>query len=80
VFMDGRIEIYPDDVWREYEAVTTGQNWPPILDRYDVDVLVLDTSYPAQARLLAEVENSPAWERVFQARTAVVFVRRTPVG
>src|SRR5262249_17230635 len=43
VFMDGRIEIYPDDVWAQYAAVTSGRaNWEELLDRYQVDALVLD--------------------------------------
>jgi hypothetical protein len=76
VFMDGRIEIFPDKVWQEYEAVTTGRDWARILDGYNVDVLVLDSAYPAQAKLLAEVEKSPVWEQVLQARTAWLYCRR----
>jgi hypothetical protein len=76
VFMDGRIEIYPDKVWNEYKAVSTGQDWAKILAAYDVDVLVLDTSYSNQRELLAKVDNSPAWRRVFQGRKAVLYLRR----
>lgn len=76
VFMDGRIEIYPDNVWKEYEAVTIGRDWVPVLDAYQVDALILDTDYPAQTRLLAEVERSPGWTRVFQARSAVLYLRK----
>src|SRR5262249_45281635 len=46
VFMDGRIEIYPDAVWDEYAAVTCGrEGWQAVLDRYGVDCLLLDAGY-----------------------------------
>jgi hypothetical protein len=76
VFMDGRIEIFPDEVWREYAALTRGRaDWQELLDRYDVDYLLLDTS-GYHAELLPQVERSPSWEPVFQAGDAVLFARR----
>jgi hypothetical protein len=75
VFMDGRIEIFPDGVWDQYAAVTKGRaDWEAILDGYHVDCLVLDSSYHTD--LLPQVERSPDWEKTFQAGKAVVFVRR----
>src|SRR5262249_17376941 len=76
VFMDGRIEIFPDEIWREYSALTRGRaDWQELLDRYDVDYLLLDiTGYHAD--LLPQVELSAAWEPVFQAGGGVLFVRR----
>jgi hypothetical protein len=75
VFMDGRIEIFPDDVWAQYSAVTRGRaDWEEILDRYQVDSLLLDSSYHAD--LLPQVERSPDWERAGQSGKAVLFLRR----
>jgi hypothetical protein len=75
VFMDGRIEIFPDDVWDRYAAVTKGRaDWETILDGYHVDCLLLDSSYHAD--LLPQVERSADWEKTFQAGKAVLFVRR----
>src|SRR5262249_52442468 len=77
VFMDGRIEIFPDEVWAQYAAVTSGRaNWAEVLDRYQVDYLLLDTTYHAGTGLLPAVQHAAAWERVFQAGDAVLFVRR----
>ncbi|MCA1685372.1 MAG: hypothetical protein LC745_05200, partial [Planctomycetia bacterium] len=75
VFMDGRIELYPDDVWGEYVAVTRGRaDWQDVLDRYRVDALLLDDDYHGD--LLALVGRSPAWEQSFRAGKAVLFLRR----
>jgi hypothetical protein len=76
VFMDGRIEIYPDSIWAEYAALTLGRaDWQEILDRYGVDYLLLDkTGYHAQ--LLPNVERSPSWTSVFEAGDSILFVRR----
>jgi len=75
VFMDGRIEIFPDPVWEQYAAVTKGRaDWEEILDGYQVDCLLLDTSYHAD--LLPQVERSQRWERVEKAGKAVLFLRK----
>jgi hypothetical protein len=77
VFMDGRIEIFSDRIWDEYDCVTRGRaKWQEILDRYEVDYLLLDkTGY--HAGLLAEVETSPRWQRKMECGDAVLFSRRS---
>jgi hypothetical protein len=77
VFMDGRIEIIPDDVWQQYLCLTFGeQDWQKILDKYRVDYLVLDANYHGEG-LLAQVQRSPAWQRVLEADGGVVLFERT---
>jgi hypothetical protein len=77
IFMDGRIEIYPDDVWEKYSAVTFAEaGWQRVLDEYSVDYLILDAFYHGRTGLLQCVEASPRWQRVCQSRSAVLFVRR----
>lgn len=79
VFMDGRIEIYPDEVWREYATITTGQDgWQAILDRYQVDALVLDADYHRRTGLLSAMEQSTAWRQACTMRGTLVFARRDP--
>jgi hypothetical protein len=76
VFMDGRIEIFSDQVWKEYESVTVGRDgWAKILDDYWVDALILDSDYHARTGLLAKVDAAAEWVRVFQARTALLYLR-----
>jgi len=79
VFMDGRIEIYPDDVWNKYAAVTQGlADWQSILDHYGVDALLLDREYHARTGLLPQVEASSGWKRVLEAGPALLYLRATP--
>jgi hypothetical protein len=76
VFMDGRIEIYPDEVWHKYSDVTFGrERWGAVLDEYQVDYLVLDTEFHGRTGLLERVAQSPHWRRAFASRRAVLFVR-----
>jgi hypothetical protein len=76
VFMDGRIEIFPDTIWREYSALTRGRaDWQELLDHYHVDFLLLDTN-GYHADLLPLVERSPTWEPIYQAGDSVLFARR----
>jgi hypothetical protein len=76
VFMDGRIEIYPDSVWLDYAAITQGHpGWDEILDKYQVDALLLDVHYHSRTGLLPQVEQSRHWRRAFQVGSALVYVR-----
>ena len=79
VFMDGRVEIYPDDVWGQYHAVTWARDdWQAILDGRGVDHLLLDASFHAD--LLPRVEASGGWRRVGAAGPAVLFARTGATG
>jgi hypothetical protein len=75
IFMDGRIEIFPDEVWAHYSAITRGRaDWADILDRYHVEYLLLDRTYHAD--LMPQVERSRDWERSCESGKAVLFLRR----
>jgi hypothetical protein len=77
IFMDGRIEIYPDPVWEDYSTVTCGKpSWDEVLDKYRVDVLLLDADYHARTGLLPRVEKSEQWRCMFQQGTALVYLRQ----
>jgi hypothetical protein len=76
VFMDGRIDAYPDRVWEEYANVSAGRPaWLGILDRYGINYLVLDRAYHAESGLLDVVETSGRWTMAHTAGEAVLFVR-----
>lgn len=77
VFMDGRIEIYPDRVWDDYASVTCGRpGWEHILDDYGVDVLLLDADYHARTGLLPQVEQSGRWRQTMREGPALVYLRQ----
>ena len=78
IFMDGRIEIYPDDVWSKYTAVTYAQpDWDAVLDEYQVEYLILDANLHGRSGLLEKVSQSPRWQHAFASRSAVLFVRKS---
>jgi hypothetical protein len=81
VFMDGRIEIYPDDVWDQYSEVTFGRDrWNNILDDYGVDYLILDADLHGRTGLLDRVAHSSRWQQAFASRRAILFVRKAGNG
>jgi hypothetical protein len=76
IFMDGRIEIFPDEVWEEFSAITRGRaDWEAVLDRYDVDYLLLDEA-GFHHDLLPQVRRSRGWQQVAASGTAVLFQRQ----
>jgi hypothetical protein len=80
VFMDGRIEIFPDEVWAEYAAITRGRaDWEEVLARHGVDCLLLDAG-GYHHDLLPLVERSTGWRRIFRQGDVVLFVRQSPIG
>lgn len=74
VFMDGRIEIFPDPVWQEYEAVNDARHdWQDILDRYRVTHLVLDGRH--HSVLEDQVRKSDRWRPVAISGPATLWAR-----
>jgi hypothetical protein len=79
VFMDGRIEIFPDKVWDDYTAVTTASaDWQAVLDEYAVSYLVLDAEY--NESLIRHVRLSKDWQEVNEVGQVVVFRRAIDAG
>jgi hypothetical protein len=73
VFVDPRIELFPEDVWDDYAQLRIGgYRWREALDRWDVDAVVLDTTaWP----LDAAIREDPAWRPVHDEDGAAVYVR-----
>jgi hypothetical protein len=78
VFMDGRIEIYPDAVWDQYLRLTDGmEGWQKVLDAYGVDYLVLDAEYHGESGLLAQVQQAPDWRPTLRLEGGLALFERT---
>jgi hypothetical protein len=81
VFMDGRIDMYPDDVWEQYNTVTFGRpGWEQILDHYRVDYLILDVDLHGRTGLLERVARSPEWQETYGSRSARLYVRKKHIS
>jgi hypothetical protein len=72
VFIDGRPDMYGDALVREYVQVVTIQSgWHDILDKYEVDLVIIERD-SALATVLGE---SPTWRPAFAGEVEEIFVR-----
>lgn len=75
VFVDGRTDLYDDQVLNEYlEVAHEDQGWNQILDKYRVNFVLIE-----RGSLLSKTLNtSKSWELVYQDDLAVIYVRASP--
>jgi hypothetical protein len=72
VMVDSRIELYGDQVWRDYDRATGAEeDWAEILDRYAVEGVVL----PPEAVLKDDLAQSARWTELIDGPAGSVFVR-----
>ncbi len=73
IFMDGRADVYGDELLQMYVALIGVRDDPQVeLDRYAIDYAV----FPPDTPLADWFDASPAWERVHTDATAAIWVRR----
>jgi hypothetical protein len=71
VAIDSRIEVFPADVWSDYETVTGGRDgWQEVLDRWAVTIVVVPADDDAFAGRLLEA----GWRSVHDDEDGTVFV------
>jgi hypothetical protein len=74
VFVDSRIEVFPEEVWDDHDVVSTGrEGWQRVLDRWGVDVVVLHRF--EQEELIPRIRRDPGWKNVYEDTEGLVFVR-----
>jgi hypothetical protein len=78
VFLDGRIELHPDQVWLDYVEITyPTSRWRSLVDKYAVSYFVLDKT--SQQSLIDDLRSDDAeWRLDYEDDQAVVFSRATP--
>jgi hypothetical protein len=75
VFLDGRIELHPAQVWFDYlDVVFPSAHWRSLLEKYDISYLVL--SRGEEADLVRLIQADSAWQQDYEDSLAVVFSRR----
>jgi hypothetical protein len=74
VFVDTRIDFFPDRVWTDYVSIGTRPDRAlATLDRYAVNLVLWD---PRLSNTLpATLDTSPDWQRVYRDHNSVVFAR-----
>ncbi|HEV8420492.1 MAG TPA: hypothetical protein VGR13_03975 [Actinomycetota bacterium] len=74
VFVDPRIEVFKESVWRDYDAVSAARpSWGRILDRWGIEVVV--ASRRQQGPLIGALHNAPGWRLVYEDGQGSIFVR-----
>jgi hypothetical protein len=73
IFMDGRADVYGDELLKQYVRVIGLDGDPQeVFDRYEIDYAVI----PPDWELAGWFDESPLWERVYTDDTAAIWVRR----
>jgi hypothetical protein len=73
IFMDGRADVYGDELLHMYVDVIGLEGDPQaVFDRYQIDYAV----YPPDLELSRWFDAAPGWERVYRDATAAIWVRR----
>jgi hypothetical protein len=72
VMVDSRIELFPSTVWRDYSrAIRAEGGWERILDRYEIQGVVLPPGEPLGVALA----QAPEWTLGAQIPSGSIFVR-----
>jgi hypothetical protein len=73
VFVDSRIEIVPEDIWRDYGQVGfAGASWRDVLDKWDVQAIVASKDW----KLLPKLEEpGSGWREVYADDDGALFLR-----
>lgn len=79
VFLDGRIELHPDQVWLDYLEISfPSARWRSLVQQYGISYFVLDKS--EQSDLIGDLRaDSTKWQVDYEDDQAVVF-SRTPLS
>lgn len=74
VFVDTRIELYPFEQWRDYINLGQGNNVAALLQKYDIDGLLLNAKQ--QAPLIAAIRADTSWAERYHDQQTLYFVRK----
>jgi len=79
VFVDARLEAYPEEFWRDsyYRVLGAGPGWEDVLARYDVQCAMIRRQ-PGETddRLGEALWNHPGWGLVYWNDWTMIFLRR----
>ncbi len=74
VFVDSRIELFPEQVWLDYLSISNAEgDWESMLRGYGVNTLML--SPQDQPALVEAATRSSNWQLVYQDPVAAIFTR-----
>ena len=72
VFVDGRTDLYGDEVLEEYLRVAKAdEGWEKVLEKHKVGIVIVERELP----IVRCLELSGGWRKVYEDSMAVVFVK-----
>lgn len=75
VFVDPRIELYPPEIWAEYDRLSRAQpGWQELVKRYSINTMMLETR--DQAALLQAALASGEWQEAARFGATAILVKR----
>ena len=73
VFVDSRIEVFDETTWDDYHTVADGgDGWEAVLDRYEVDAVMVSAE---QTAVIDGLSEALGWKTVSIDDTGAMFVR-----
>ena len=77
VAIDSRIELFPGEIWGQYETVASGgDGWQAVLDQWGVTIVVAG---PRDAPLIARLHGN-GWRDIYVGPDGTILRRTTPVS
>jgi len=77
VFVDGRTDLYENDLLTAYlNPVRGAAGYAALLDEYGINLVLLETGSP----LLARLEQTGAWRELYTDEMATIYQRAAAVG
>jgi hypothetical protein len=74
VFADLRVELFPETIWKEYFAISRGDERSlEVIEQWQITHLMVDTHW--QPSLVSLLSETPGWCVPYQDMRAIVFVR-----
>ena len=77
MFVDARVELFPDSIWDEYFVVVGVRgDWRDVLDRWHVSVVA--AHHEDDRELIDALSREPGWTVAYEDAEGVVFERIEP--
>jgi hypothetical protein len=71
VFVDGRTDLYSDEIINQWLQVVNAKNgWQTVLDKWDINLILIEPTWP-----IVKVLPNAGWKIFYQDNTAVLFGR-----
>jgi hypothetical protein len=73
VFVDGRTDLYDDELLREYLQVQTGRGeWEETFENYVVNTILISP----ESGLAEEIKDDKSWEPGYLGKNVLVYIKK----